>query len=89
MTCQDCKAQLFPENPSEPFLARRGKYKGTYLPPLCRYCPGYQEEPVPEVHSIVTPLPGHFEQMRIRVDHLEKQVWRLRAPRKKKVSKYD
>ena len=42
-----------------------------------------------EVHSIVTPLPGHYEQMRIRVAHIEKQVWRLQASRKKKVSKYD
>ena len=36
MTCTECKARLFPENPELGYIDSR---TGRYFPPLCRGCP--------------------------------------------------
>ena len=42
MSCKECKARLYPENPEVPFYNRHTK---RYLRPLCQGCPNaYQKE---------------------------------------------
>jgi len=47
MSCQECKARCFPENPSQPF------YIGNkYLPPLCRCCTQLEDPLVKELNNL-------------------------------------
>lgn len=42
MNCGSCKSRMYPEDPTQPFYLN-----GRYLPPICRTCPQYAEEPLP------------------------------------------
>lgn len=53
MNCQDCKALLYPEDPTVPVYDRKRR---RYLLPLCHGCPDKDNKGIDELHDRISNL---------------------------------